>query len=105
MDIEIPATNKQLLIVDKWKKSSIIKMQSIESAGYECEVNPTHVTFTAKSTGMPYMEGHHALPMKCQGRFKSRKIYRTEYVNFCRRTSKQNLDVAIRARKNCFKRR
>ena len=36
MDIEIPATNKQLLIVDKWKKSSIIKMQSIESAGYEC---------------------------------------------------------------------
>ena len=41
MDIEIPATNKQLLIVDKWKKSSIIKMQSIESAGYECEVNPT----------------------------------------------------------------
>ena len=71
MDIEIPATNKQLLVVDKWKKSSIIKMQSIESAGYECEVNPTHVTFTAKSTGMPYMEGHHALPMKCQDRFKS----------------------------------
>ena len=52
MDIEIPATNKQLLIVDKWKKSSTIKMQSIESAGYECEVKPTHVTFTAKSTGM-----------------------------------------------------
>ena len=46
-------------------------MQSIESAGYKGEVNPTHVTFTAKSTGMPYMEGHHALPMKCQGRFKS----------------------------------
>ena len=71
MDIEIPATNKQLLVVDTWRRSSIIKMQSIESAGYECEVNPTHVTFTAKSTGMPYMEGHHALPMKCQDRFKS----------------------------------
>lgn len=71
MDIEIPATNKHLLVMDTWKRSSIIKMQSIESAGYKCEVNPTHVTFTAKSTGMPYMEGHHALPMKCQGRFKS----------------------------------
>ena len=71
MDIEIPATNKQLLVADTWRRSSIIKMQSIESAGYECEVNPTHVTFTAKSTGMPYMEGHHALPMKCQDRFKS----------------------------------
>ena len=71
MDIEIPVTNKQLLVADTWRRSSIIKMQSIESAGYECEVNPTHVTFTAKSTGMPYMEGHHALPMKCQDRFKS----------------------------------
>lgn len=71
MDIEIPATNKQLLVADTWRRSSIIKMQSIESAGYECEANPTHVTFTAKSTGMPYMEGHHALPMKCQDRFKS----------------------------------
>ena len=53
MDIEIPATNKQLLVVDKWKKSSIIKMQSIESAGYECEVNPTHVTLLLKAQECP----------------------------------------------------
>ena len=46
-------------------------MQSIESAKYECEINSKHKTFTAKSTGMPYMEGHHMLPMKYQDRFKS----------------------------------
>lgn len=47
-------------------------MQSIEFAGYQCEVNPIHETFIAKSTGRPYMEGHHALPMMHQGKFEKR---------------------------------
>lgn len=69
MDIEIPVVQKQVCSVATWKRSSIIKIQSIESAGYQCEINPEHKTFTAKSTGHPYMEGHHALPMKCQDKF------------------------------------
>lgn len=44
-------------------------MQSIEAAGYRCEIDETHETFTAKSTGHPYMEGHHALSMKYQNKF------------------------------------
>lgn len=71
MDIEIPVTSKSVIATEKWKRSSIIKLQSIESAKYECEINSKHKTFTAKSTGMPYMEGHHMLPMKYQDRFKS----------------------------------
>lgn len=69
MDIEILATPKQINCTETWKRSSIIKTQSIEFAGYQCEVNREHKTFTAKSTGHPYMEGHHALPMKYQDRF------------------------------------
>lgn len=76
MDMEIQIPEKKLNNIDLWKRSSIIKIQSIESAGYQCEVDPRHNTFTAKSTGHPYMEGHHALPMKYQNKFsKSLDIY------------------------------
>lgn len=71
MDTKIPIASKQYIVVDTWKRSSIIKKQSIESAGYKCEINPNHKTFTAKSTGKPYMEGHHALPIKYQDNFNS----------------------------------
>lgn len=76
MDIEVPVAHKQTSSVEKWKRSTIIMIQSIESAGYQCEVNPEHSTFTARSTGRPYMEGHHALPMKYQDKFsKSLDVY------------------------------
>lgn len=51
------------------KRSSIIKTQAIESAGYKCEFDESHSTFIAKRSGRPYMEGHHALPMKYQDKF------------------------------------
>ena len=35
-----------------------------------CEFDDSHVTFTAKRTGHPYMEGHHAVPMKYQDKFE-----------------------------------
>lgn len=69
MDSEVPVTQKQTNKVETWKKSTIIKIQSIKAAGYQCEVNPEHYTFTAKSSGHPYMEGHHALPMQLQEKF------------------------------------
>lgn len=69
LDTAVPVAQKQTGKVETWKRSTIIKVQSIESAGYKCEVNPEHHTFTAKSSGYPYMEGHHALPMQLQGKF------------------------------------
>ena len=76
MDVEVPIPRKNIGKVESWKRSSIIKMQSIESAGYQCEISPKHTTFTSKSTGHQYMEGHHALPMKYQDKFeKSLDVY------------------------------
>lgn len=69
LDTEIPIAQKQTRKIETWKRSAIIKIQSIESAGYQCEINPEHNTFTAKNTGHPYMEGHHVLPMKYQDKF------------------------------------
>lgn len=76
MDMEIQVVEKQTRSSTFWKRSSIIKIQSLESAGYQCEINSEHVTFTAKSTGYPYMEGHHVLPMRFQNKFtRSLDVY------------------------------
>ena len=76
MDMEVPVKEKYTYSSDTWRRSSIIKMQSIKAAGYRCEIDETHKSFTAKSTGRPYMEGHHALSMKYQNRFsKSLDVY------------------------------
>ena len=69
LDIELPVPSKKVREISAHARSSIIKLQSIESAGYRCEFDDSHVTFTAKSTGHPYMEGHHAVSMKYQDKF------------------------------------
>lgn len=69
LDTELPVGEKVVVSHEEWKRSSIIKIQSLEAAGYQCEVNPRHVTFIAKATGNQYMEGHHAIPMQYQEKF------------------------------------
>ena len=71
MDIAVPISDQRTITIEKWNRSSIIKRQSLESAGYQCEINAAHDTFIAKSTGHQYMEGHHVLPMKYQSKFKN----------------------------------
>ena len=76
-------TKEQLLLLDVphaaqapniekhtiWNRSNILRIQAIEMAAHTCELNPTHESFIAVGTNKPYMEGHHALPMKQQPNF------------------------------------
>lgn len=71
LDTQVPMGTKTTSTTTSWRRSSIIKIQSIEFAGYQCEVNANHTTFTAKSSGQQYMEGHHILPMKIQNKFSN----------------------------------
>lgn len=71
MDIVVPKGVQTSNTVESFNRSSIIKNQTIESAGYLCEINEHHQTFIAASTNHPYMEGHHAIPMKMQSKFKN----------------------------------
>ena len=75
LDLNIPVPERRAANVETWGRSSIIKIQSIETADYKCEVNPEHNTFTSESTGHPYMEGHHLLMMKYQEKFDSSLVY------------------------------
>lgn len=76
MDIEIPVAGKNSVSQTVWKRSAIIKNQSMEAAGFQCEVNPAHKTFIVKGKKHPYMEGHHAISLRFQGMFsKSLDVY------------------------------
>ena len=51
------------------QRNRILKIHSIENAKYCCENDYEHITFKSNSTGKPYMEGHHLIPMKFQPEF------------------------------------
>lgn len=69
LDMRLPIGEKAIVTRTEWKRSSIIKLQTLEAAGFECEINPKHNTFIAQSNGRQYMEGHHAIPMCYQDKF------------------------------------
>lgn len=50
----------------QWKRSSIIKIQTLKISDSQCELDIYHNMFTSKSTGRPYMKGHHIIPMSKQ---------------------------------------
>ncbi len=62
---EPPVTIEQTV----WKRSNILRIQTLVSADFKCEIDSRHETFIAEKTGKPYMESHHAIPMRQQPHF------------------------------------
>lgn len=71
--LDVPVAPKTALNIehDVWKRSGIMRAQAMEFAGYICEINANHESFIAAKNNKPYMEGHHAIPMRLQPRFHS----------------------------------
>ena len=69
LDIAVPVGETESVQITGWRRNRIIKKQAIKIAQYKCEVDSEHITFTSAATMKPYMEGHHAVPMKAQSRF------------------------------------
>lgn len=62
---ETPITIEQTV----WKRSGILRIQTLISADFKCELDNSHDSFIAEKTGKPYMESHHAIPMRQQPHF------------------------------------
>ena len=62
---EAPVTVEQTV----WKRSNILRIQTLISADFKCEIDNLHLTFITEKTGKPYMESHHAIPMRLQPHF------------------------------------
>ena len=69
--MDIPVQPEKAIIIEQttWRRSGILRNQALAYANYRCEIDNSHETFIAENTRMPYMEGHHALPMKMQNDF------------------------------------
>jgi 5-methylcytosine-specific restriction protein A len=52
-----------------WSRDAGISKAALNSAGYKCEVDETHLTFISKASGQPFMEAHHMIPMEYQDDF------------------------------------
>jgi len=51
-------------------RSRAVALQAFRSAQYKCEVDPSHQLFTSGSTGLPYLEPHHLIPISMQSHFE-----------------------------------
>ena len=69
----MPVIKEEPVIIQQtiWKRSNILRTQALIFADYACEIDRKHESFIAESTGKPYMEGHHIIPMKMQGEFNN----------------------------------
>lgn len=83
MDTPVPVATKVKTTSISWGRSQILKVQAIESVGYTCEIDTCHATFTAKSTGRQYMEGHHAIPMRYQDKFANSLDVYANIISLC----------------------
>ncbi len=48
-----------------------VAINALKRAKFTCEVEPDISLFIARSTGTPYLEPHHLIPMSLQGSFKT----------------------------------
>lgn len=54
-----------------YQRDPLIAIMRFNATGYSCEIDPSHTTFISQSSGLPYMEAHHFIPIKFQPLFKT----------------------------------
>ena len=69
LDVPMAVAEPARIEYKVWKRSGILRAQTIEAAHYQCELHPEHRTFIAEHTHKPYMEVHHIIPMNQQEAF------------------------------------
>lgn len=57
--------------------------EALVTAGFACEYDSTHDTFTSAKHGNPYVEGHHLIPMSAQSTFLANLDVRANIVSLC----------------------
>ena len=70
LDVPMDAVEPARMEYKVWRRSGILRAQTIAAAGYRCELHPEHRTFIAERTQKPYMEAHHIIPMSQQESFR-----------------------------------
>lgn len=69
LDMPITPESQTIGEHESWRRSGLMRNQIIVAANYKCEIDRRHKSFIAETTGKPYMEGHHAIPLRKQPQF------------------------------------
>lgn len=80
-----PKSSPQVLGVrNVWPRDPAISQGALIKANYLCEFDPSHITYTSKTTGKNYVEAHHLIPMSLQDRFSYSLDVTANIVSLCR---------------------
>ncbi|ADY14430.1 HNH endonuclease [Sphaerochaeta globosa] len=66
----IPTRKRTLGVREEADRDRIIVRQVLIAEHFQCESDSSHRTFTSVAYKMPYMEGHHLIPLKQQEKFE-----------------------------------
>lgn len=66
----VPSSKRTFGVREEANRDRIIVRQVLIAEHYQCESDPSHRTFTSAAYRMPYMEGHHLIPLKQQDYFE-----------------------------------
>lgn len=57
-------------VVTSFRRDAGIAAKAIEESGFKCQINNEHETFISGSSGKPYVEVHHLIPMAFSNDFE-----------------------------------
>lgn len=77
-NLEVPETIEQT--ISRIKRNPKIARDALKKSGYSCEILPEFPTFKSQSSGRPYLEAHHLIPISIQPKFE---ISLDVAVNIC----------------------
>ncbi len=66
-----------------FKRDSLVGLNAIGDANYECEINSDHKDFISKVTNKNYVEAHHLIPMQFQSLFYNSLDVEANVVSLC----------------------
>ncbi len=61
-----------------WIRSRRLALKRMQQSKFKCEFDNTHNLFIARSTGCPFLESHHVIPIKFQPNFPHIKLRHTQ---------------------------
>ena len=83
MDVPVVCEKPAVMEYKVWKRSGILRTQTIEMANYQCDMDHSHVTFIAEKTKKQYMEAHHIIPLQQQEKFEHSLDVYANLVSLC----------------------
>lgn len=83
IDMPKAKQEKRNNVSNVYSRSNLVAKRAIVLAGYYCEIDKNHKTFTSKYNDSPYVEVHHLIPMEHQDNFDYSVDTEANIISLC----------------------